>query len=313
MARQVLHLNVLLSRPGDVQDEIEAAREVADELNDMLVKNHNVRIDLKDWSWDAAPELGKAPQEIINRELVDDCDGLVAIFRTRYGSPTKDYGSGTEEEIVRMIERGGRAMVFFSVGYVDVNNIDPEQLKLRNDLKMRMQSSGIYKEYENIEVLKNMLRRYLMDYAVEESRKRNVHSKTGVDLKYSDVVQKDEQNLSQSVDERDLQAEWTRILTDESLSAERLSRRRTELLNNLTAQEARIFQHVSALAIENNAVHFLPTDLELLGKHGVYLRDLMALQEAGLISVQRVKKKVDFFKDQDAHFAGTNLVPWRVT
>ena len=65
---------------------------------------------------------------------------------------------------------------------------------------------------------------------------------------------------------------------------------------------------MSALAIENNAVHFLPTDLELLEKHGVYLRDLMALQEAGLISVQRVKKKVDFFKDQDAHFVGANLV-----
>ena len=41
--------------------------------------------------------IGGKPQALLNEQFVNKCDAAVAIFWTRFGSPTDEYGSGTEE------------------------------------------------------------------------------------------------------------------------------------------------------------------------------------------------------------------------
>ncbi|MCG8926146.1 DUF4062 domain-containing protein [Lentzea sp. CC55] len=58
------------------------------------------------WSEHAAAEFGQPPQAILNRQIVDSCDGCIAIFANRMGTPTAVAASGTAEEIHRLAESG---------------------------------------------------------------------------------------------------------------------------------------------------------------------------------------------------------------
>ncbi len=50
------------------------------------------------WGQHAAAVFGRPPQEIINEQLVDECDGCIAIFHMRLGTATESAESGTAEE-----------------------------------------------------------------------------------------------------------------------------------------------------------------------------------------------------------------------
>jgi hypothetical protein len=50
---------------------------------------------------------------VINRQVLADCDLLVAIFWTRIGSPTGSALSGTVEEIEKHLKAEKPAMLYF--------------------------------------------------------------------------------------------------------------------------------------------------------------------------------------------------------
>ena len=54
------------------------------------------------WGSHAAAEFGQAPQEILNGQIVDNCDMCIAMFWIRLGTPTANAQSGTAEEIERL-------------------------------------------------------------------------------------------------------------------------------------------------------------------------------------------------------------------
>ncbi|WP_353622123.1 hypothetical protein [Halocella sp. SP3-1] len=56
------------------------------------------------WETSAFPESGKRPQALLNKQIVNDSDAAIAIFWTRFGTPTEEYDSGTEEEIEKMLK-----------------------------------------------------------------------------------------------------------------------------------------------------------------------------------------------------------------
>ena len=66
-------------------------------------------------------------QEVISRQLLKDCDLLVAAFWTRLGSRTGKSPSGTVEEIEEHLEAGKPAMIYFSSVPVEMGSADPEQ------------------------------------------------------------------------------------------------------------------------------------------------------------------------------------------
>ena len=46
--------------------------------------------------------------------IVDKCDAAAAIFQTRFGTPTDDYCSGSDEEIEKTITSGKNVFLYFS-------------------------------------------------------------------------------------------------------------------------------------------------------------------------------------------------------
>ena len=53
---------------------------------------------------------------------------VVAVFWSRFGSPTEEYASGTEEEIERMLDSGKPVMLYFIERDVPMSLIDAEQI-----------------------------------------------------------------------------------------------------------------------------------------------------------------------------------------
>ena len=112
--KKVRIVNVVLCGPGDVERELEIAREVVDEWNERNFGPMNCGIKSTHWSTDAVPSMEARGQQVINWQLIDEADLLVALFWRRLGTPTGLYESGTAEEICRAQARGIDVMVYFS-------------------------------------------------------------------------------------------------------------------------------------------------------------------------------------------------------
>lgn len=100
--------------PGDVLKEIELGRAVVDEWNRIHGEARGHWVKDQHWKTDSHPTLGDRPQAIINQQILDESDIVVAIFWQRFGSPTGVADSGTAEEIQRSTQRGRKVMVYFS-------------------------------------------------------------------------------------------------------------------------------------------------------------------------------------------------------
>src|SRR4051812_20415764 len=91
-------VKLALCGPGDVAKEIALAQAVINEWNVQHGEATGFWVKHQHWSTDSHPELGDRPQAIINKQMIDDSEVLVAIFWSRFGTPTGAADSGTEEE-----------------------------------------------------------------------------------------------------------------------------------------------------------------------------------------------------------------------
>ena len=113
MAKEISFVKLAFCAPEDVSEELKVARDIVDEWNVNHGEHHKLFVKLVNWKSDARPGLGR-PQQVINRDIIDDADILVGIFWTRFGSPTGIAESGTEEEIRRAINLSKKVLVYFS-------------------------------------------------------------------------------------------------------------------------------------------------------------------------------------------------------
>ncbi len=86
---------ILIASPSDVTDERDIAVKTIQEWNDLNSAERQIVLLPLRWETHSAPEYGRRPQEVINRQVVDHSDLLVGIFWTRIGSPTGVADSGT--------------------------------------------------------------------------------------------------------------------------------------------------------------------------------------------------------------------------
>jgi len=66
------------------------------------------------WTTDVYPDLADRAQAVPNRQIIDKSKIIVAIFWSRFGTPTGVADSGTQEEILRAATLGRKVMVYFS-------------------------------------------------------------------------------------------------------------------------------------------------------------------------------------------------------
>lgn len=115
MAQNVTLYNLLISCPGDVKEEVALIESAVDEFNELYAETLGITIKTRHWSKSSYAQSGGKPQDLLNEQFVSKCDAAVAIFWTRFGSPTDEYGSGTEEEIEIMLQSGKQVFMYFQI------------------------------------------------------------------------------------------------------------------------------------------------------------------------------------------------------
>ncbi len=144
---------VLIASPSDVAEERAIVRKVIDRWNSNNALANKISLLALGWETHATPELDKnGGQAVINRQIVDNCDLLIAIFWFRLGTPTSEALSGTVEEINRAASQSKRCIVYFaSEKRGKPQFYDEEQYRKLQQYKQELQKAGLTSTYDTIE------------------------------------------------------------------------------------------------------------------------------------------------------------------
>lgn len=161
MARLITQYNILISCPSDVQEELNIINQVIVDFNKTIGDSNNVVLSVKHWSTHSYPESGGKPQDLLNKQIVLDCDAAIAVFWTRFGTPTDDYGSGTEEEIELLLKKDKQVFLYFSNSPISPSEVDSTQYGKVKDFQKKFREQGIYSEYERLEEFRQSFTNHL--------------------------------------------------------------------------------------------------------------------------------------------------------
>lgn len=169
MKTEVNLLKLTLCGPNDVAKEIAIAQEIVTEWNVQQGEKSGFWIKHQHWSTDSHPDLSDRPQGVINRQVIDESDFLVAIFWSRFGMPTGVAGSGTEEEIRRGVRQGKKVMVYFS----DLEPLPPTaqqaQIERLTEFRRQLLAEGLCGRFSSRDQFRKLFRQHLA-HAVNELR-----------------------------------------------------------------------------------------------------------------------------------------------
>jgi len=144
-----------------VTEERDIAVQTIQEWNNLNSSERRLVLLPLRWETHSAPDYGKRPQEVINRQVVDPCDILIGVFWTRIGSPTGGADSGTLEEIERVAGKGRPTMLYFSKVKKDPHDLDLDQLAKLRGFRDRIRPKALVETYSTHIEFKEKLSRQL--------------------------------------------------------------------------------------------------------------------------------------------------------
>jgi len=152
MVQQVTAVFVMIASPSDVGEARDAVHTALSRWNESNAAKRNVVFVPRRWETGAIPMLGDHPQAIINAQLVDSADIVIALFGSRLGSPSPEAISGTVEEIERADAASKPVHLYFSTA-PHPNDVEPEQLVALRDFKKELEGRGLLGTYGSPEEL----------------------------------------------------------------------------------------------------------------------------------------------------------------
>ena len=170
MPKNVTQYDLLISCPGDIQDEIAIIESAVDQFNTQFSDALGISVRTKYWKKNPYAQSGGKPQALLNGQFVKDCDAAVAVFWTRFGTPTDRYGSGTEEEINIMLDAGKQVFMYFSDKLLPPSKMDSSEYKRVQAFREKYREKGIYFSYASDDVFKSMFFAHLSQYFLSEKR-----------------------------------------------------------------------------------------------------------------------------------------------
>jgi hypothetical protein len=112
--------------------------------------------------------MGDRPQAIINKQILGNCDLLVAVFWTRIGSPTGVAVSGTVEEIQEHLNAGKSAMIYFSDAPVRPDSVDEKQYAVLKEFKQECYKKGLVESYDSLGNFRDKFSRQLTQTIIRD-------------------------------------------------------------------------------------------------------------------------------------------------
>jgi len=160
MSFQAVVINVMIASPSDVPTERQNIRNIIHSWNAIHAQDRKVVLLPLGWETHGSPMMGDRPQAIINRQVLDHCDLLVAVFWTRLGSPSGQAPSGTVEEITKHLSAGKPAMIYFSDMPVP-DRFDEVQYRALREFRKDCLQRGLVETYTSIEEFRDKCTRQL--------------------------------------------------------------------------------------------------------------------------------------------------------
>jgi len=154
-------INVMIASPGDVATERNVIRTAIHDWNAVHSADRGVILVPVGWDTHSAPEMGDRAQAVVNKQVLQNCDLLVAVFWTRLGSPTGKAASGTVEELEEHLKAGKPAMLYFSNAPVRPESVDDAQYKALRDFRAACQQRGLVETYDSLEEFREKFWRQL--------------------------------------------------------------------------------------------------------------------------------------------------------
>jgi hypothetical protein len=172
-------LSLIVVSPGDVQREREMMDEVVDDLNRIISVQFGLELRVLRWETDAYPafHLEGAQGQVDEALQIDDCDIMVGIFWKRFGTPTRDAGSGTEHELGRAHKAweasGGKRpqiMVYFKEkAYKCKNDAEKQQFAQVEAYKKKVWGNALSWGYKNGQEFEQLVRNHLLMYLLKNA------------------------------------------------------------------------------------------------------------------------------------------------
>lgn len=177
MQRDISAYRILISCPSDITEEVKIIKEELENINTSLLKKLNIRLETLYWEDDILPEYGNRTQDVINKQIVENADAIIAIFGEKIGSNTGKCKSGTIEEIEEIIKLSKKVFVYFSAKDISRDGIDKsvDEIKKINEFKKEYGSKGIYSIYKDNEEFRKKINSNLLQYAADIIKKNLIY------------------------------------------------------------------------------------------------------------------------------------------
>jgi hypothetical protein len=167
--QKLTRLRIFVSSPGDVQAERQVVKDVARRLNDRLALKHGYLLDVLEWEDRIIPYVGRPPQEVVN-EQIGLYDVFIGIMWSRFGTPTKSFGSGTEEEFRIAYQRWEqekkepRILFYFCTKPPELTTEHIAQYQRVLEFKDEISASNLISKYEDSQSFGDLVQDHLTQY-----------------------------------------------------------------------------------------------------------------------------------------------------
>lgn len=176
MAQNVTLYNLLVSCPGDITNEVALIESAVEEFNELYADPLGITIKTRHWSKSSYAQSGGKPQTLLNKQFVNSCDAAAAIFWTKFGSPTDEYGSGTEEEIEIMLQSGKQVFMYFSDKPIPPSQMNEDGYKKIQAFRKKYQDRGVYFTYSSDDEFKKLFFAHLSMYFLSKKKVKEATS-----------------------------------------------------------------------------------------------------------------------------------------
>jgi len=149
MPTQMTILRIFVASPSDIIKERKILDKIVGRLNTQLGPLCGINFKLVQWETDTHPDIGEDAQSVINKQIGENYDIFIGILWARFGTPTKNAMSGTEEEFHNAYKRAKednnvKVMFYFSDSPISPSKMEAEQLAKINSFKSSLPSMGVY-------------------------------------------------------------------------------------------------------------------------------------------------------------------------
>ena len=189
----IIEINCFIASPGDTSEERNACEQIFDEINHGLGKSLGFRLVPLRWEKDIYPSVADYGQQVINRQVDGNYDLFFGIMKSRFGTPTPQAGSGTEEEFNIAYEKYqnreiGNIFFYFGVPEQSAYELDLEQFQKVKDFRTKIEQNGVVPmQYHGLddfkEQLKNNLENYFLKNKPSNRNKRTQKDKEEIIVK----------------------------------------------------------------------------------------------------------------------------------